>query len=215
MNPNITNTSQSLIVNSYYGYTCNAKNRLQKNKEIEQKYTSNKLMSITKSISEILNTKILHTSQHSFEPSGTSLSSIIESDDVIFGSSGIAHLNESHISFHSYYENSINDLIILRLELHVSSCSRKCVYSVLNDLIENSLFNNYDALTLDFFHRGINLEQIEANKQILSLFFQKHHIDFNIIANDSFESFKHYKLIKKEEKIIIPELNNYLCDYLV
>jgi S-adenosylmethionine/arginine decarboxylase-like enzyme len=172
-------------------------------------------MSITKSISEILNTKILHTSQHSFEPSGTSLSSIIESDDVIFGSSGIAHLNESHISFHSYYENSINDLIILRLELHVSSCSRKCVYSVLNDLIENSLFNNYDALTLDFFHRGINLEQIEANKQILSLFFQKHHIDFNIIANDSFESFKHYKLIKKEEKIIIPELNNYLCDYLV
>jgi hypothetical protein len=36
-----------------------------------------------------------------------------------------------------------------------------------------------------------------------------------MIANDSFESFKHYKLIKKEEKIKIPELNDYLCDYLV
>jgi hypothetical protein len=58
MNPNITNTSQSLIINSYYGYSCNDKNRLQKNREIEQKYAANKLMSTTKSISEILNTKI-------------------------------------------------------------------------------------------------------------------------------------------------------------
>ena len=87
--------------------------------------------------------------------------------------------------------------------------------SSLNDLIENSLFNNYDAITLDFFHRGINLEKIKADKKILSLFLQKHQIEFNTISNDSFESFKHYKLIKKEEKIKIPELNNYLCDYLV
>ena len=215
MKPNITNTSQSLILNSYYGYSCNDKNRLQKNKEIEQRYCVHDLMAIINGISKTLNTKILHTSQHSFNPSGTSLSSIIESDDVIFGASGVAHLNESHISFHSYFENSINNLIILRLELHVSSCSRKNVYSILDNLVNNNLFNNFDALTLDFFHRGINLEQLEGDQQILNLFFKNHLKDFDLEADDFLESFKHYKLIKKKEKINIPEFASYLSQYLV
>ena len=215
MKLNLTNTSQTLIVNSYYGYACNESNRLNKNKEIDLRCNADNLMSIIRDMSEILNTTILHTSQHSFEPSGKSLSSIIESDDINFGSSGVAHLNESHISFHSYFENSIDNIIILRLELHVSSCSRKSVYSILEKLIKNSLFNNYDAVTLDYFHRGISLEQIEGDKKMLDIFFQNHLLEFNLEANDSVESFKHYKLIKKLGKTIVPELSNYLYKYLV
>ena len=48
------------------------------------------------SISKILDTKIINTSSHSFEPSGTSVSSIIESKDYITGASGVMHLNESY-----------------------------------------------------------------------------------------------------------------------
>ena len=107
MKPNITNTSQTLVVNSYYGFSCSESNRYDVNKKIEEKFSSVYLMSILEDISKTLETKILHTSKHTFKPSGTSLSSIIESNETVFGSSGVAHLNESHISFHSYFENSI------------------------------------------------------------------------------------------------------------
>jgi S-adenosylmethionine/arginine decarboxylase-like enzyme len=215
MKLNLTNTSQTLIVNSYYGYACNESNRLNKNKEIDLRCNADNLMSIIRDMSEILNTTILHTSQHSFEPSGKSLSSIIESDDINFGSSGVAHLNESHISFHSYFENSIKNIIILRLELHISSCSRKSVYFTLDNLMGEKLFNSYDGLTLDFFHRGIDLEQNHENHSIITLFLENKSKEFNVTAHDQTESFSHYKIVKHKEKIGLRELYDYFYNYLI
>ena len=214
MKPNITNTSQSLILNSYYGFVCCENSRFTVNKEIEEKFSAQYLMKILQDISHTLETKILHTSQHSFSPSGTSLSSIIESDEVIFGASGIAHLNESHISFHSYFENSIANIIILRLELHISSCSRKSVYLALNNLSNEVLYNSYDAITLDFFHRGINLEYVE-NADIIKSFLDDKSKDFNVEAHDTSEAFTHYKILKQKDKIKLAGLSNYIHDYLI
>ena len=95
MKPNITNTSQTLVVNSYYGFSCSESNRYDVNKKIEEKFNSVYLMSILEDISKTLETKILHTSKHTFKPSGTSLSSIIESNETVFGSSGVAHLGDA------------------------------------------------------------------------------------------------------------------------
>ena len=55
----------------------------------------------------------------------------------------------------------LKDIIILRLELHISSCSRKSVYFAFNDISKNDQFENFDAITLDFFHRGLDLESYE------------------------------------------------------
>lgn len=215
MKPNITNTSQTLVVNSYYGFSCNESNRYDVNKKIEEKFNPVYLMSILEDISKTLETKILHTSKHTFKPSGTSLSSIIESNETVFGSSGVAHLNESHISFHSYFENSIKNIIILRLELHISSCSRKSVYFTLDNLMEEQLFNSYDGLTLDFFHRGIDLEQNQENRSIIASFLENKSKEFNVKAHDQTESFSHYKIVKHEEKIRLRELYDYLYNYLI
>ena len=215
MKPNITNTSQTLVVNSYYGFSCSESNRYDVNKKIEEKFNSVYLMSILEDISKTLETKILHTSKHTFKPSGTSLSSIIESNETVFGSSGVAHLNESHISFHSYFENSIKNIIILRLELHISSCSRKSVYFTLDNLMEEQLFNSYDGLTLDFFHRGIDLEQNQENHSIITSFLENKSKEFNVKAHDQTESFSHYKIVKHEEKIGLRELYDYFYNYLI
>ena len=215
MKPNITNTSQTLVVNSYYGFSCNESNRYDVNKKIEEKFNPVYLMSILEDISKTLETKILHTSKHTFKPSGTSLSSIIESNETVFGSSGVAHLNESHISFHSYFENSIKNIIILRLELHISSCSRKSVYFTLDNLMGEQLFNSYDGLTLDFFHRGIDLEQNQENHSIISSFLENKSKEFNVKAHDQTESFSHYKIVKHEEKIELRELYDYFYNYLI
>jgi len=214
MKPNITNTSQTLVVNSYYGFSCSESNRYDVNKKIEEKFNPVYLMSILEDISKTLETKILHTSKHTFKPSGTSLSSIIESNETVFGSSGVAHLNESHISFHSYFENSIKNIIILRLELHISSCSRKSVYFTLDNLMEEKLFNSYDGLTLDFFHRGIDLEQNQENHSIITSFLENKSKEFNVKAHDQTESFSHYKIEKHKEKIGLRELYDYFYNYL-
>lgn len=215
MKPNITNTSQTLIVNSYYAFSCNESNRYDINKKIEEKFNSLYLMSILEDISKTLETKILHTSKHSFEPSGTSLSSIIESNETVFGSSGVAHLNESHLSFHSYFENSIKNIIILRLELHISSCSRKSVYYALNNLMDEEVFNSYDGLTLDFFHRGIDLEQNKEDDFIIKSFLKNKSQEFNIKVNDQTEFFSHYRILKQKEKIRLTELYDFLYEYLI
>jgi len=215
MKPNITNTSQTLVLNSYYGFSCNEKNRYDVNKKIEEKFSSQYFMGILEDISTTLETKILHTSKHVFNPSGTSLSSIIESNEEIFGSSGVAHLNESHISFHSYFENSIKNIVVLRLELHISSCSRISVFSVLDNLTNKILFNSYDGLTLDFFHRGIDLENLKKEDCIINTFLNHKSKDFNIETHNQSELFSHYRILKQKEKIRLTELSNYIYNRLL
>ena len=131
MVPDISNTSQSLIVNTYYLFKCNEKDRTLVNKEIEKKYSMSLIMNLMSNISKTLDTNILHTSSHSFEPNGVSLTSVIESNEPMFGSSGVAHLRESHMSFHSYYENSLKDIIIMRLELHIPHAVARVFTSLL------------------------------------------------------------------------------------
>ena len=210
MNNTISNTSQSLILNSYYGFECNEENRISMNKKIESKFNENFLINITKSISESLNTTILNTSSHVFKPTGSSVTSIIESNEIEIGSSGVAHLNESHISFHSYFENSIKDIIILRLELHISSCSRKNVYYSLDKLSDDDLYETYDALSIDFFHRGINLEKNHNNNQLITQYLNKKSNNFDIDILDSSNHFSSYRLLKHKDKISLNNLSRYL-----
>ena len=202
MVPDISNTSQSLIINTYYVFKCNEKDRILVNREIEEKYSMSLILNLMNKISKTLDTNILHTSSHSFEPVGVSLASVIESNEPMFGSSGVAHLRESHMSFHSYFENTIRDIIILRLELHISSCSRKNVYFSFNDLSKNSLFENYDAITIDYFHRGLSLEALDKDREnLLDIYLQEKNVTFELIDETKTKPFISLKLIKNKNHI--------------
>ena len=216
MIPDISNTSQSLVVNTYYCYECTEKDRILTNKKIENIFNISFMMKMMQDISKTLETNIIHTSRHSFEPSGASLTSVIESNEPIFGSSGVAHLSESHISFHSYFENSLNDMIILRLELHISSCSRKSVYFALNDISKNDQFDNFDAITLDFFHRGLDLESYENDgKNILDAYLKEKTDSYDIIDDDRTNAFMNIKLIKHKNKLKSESMSDSLHDHLI
>ena len=210
MNSILTNTSQSLILNSYYGFECNEKNRINVNKKIESKFNENYLINIVKSISKSLDTKILNTSSHAFEPSGTSVASIIESNEIEIGISGVAHLNESHISFHSYYENKIKNIIVLRLELHISSCSRKNVFYSLDELSNDNLYETYDSLTIDFFHRGINLEKNLNDDHLITQYLNKKSNTFEISKMNLSDYSGSYRLLKHKDKIFFDNLTRHL-----
>ena len=216
MVPDISNTSQSLIVNTYYLFKCSEKDRIPVNKEIEKKYSMSLVMNLMSNISKTLDTNILHTSSHSFEPNGVSLTSVIESNEPMFGSSGVAHLSESHMSFHSYYENSLKDMIIMRLELHISSCSRKSVYFSFNDLSKNSHFENYDAITIDYFHRGLSLENLDkSGDNILNIYLQKKDVSFELVEKTKSTSFTNLKLLKKKNKISPSTAYETLYNHLI
>ncbi len=210
MNSILTNTSQSLILNSYYGFECNNKNRININKKIESKFNENYLINIVRSISKSLDTKILNTSSHAFEPSGTSVASIIESNEIEIGISGVAHLNESHISFHSYYENNIKNIIVLRLELHISSCSRKNVFYSLDKLSSDNLYETYDSLTIDFFHRGINLEKNLCDNRLITQYLNRKSNTFEISKMNSSNYSTSYRLLKHKDKIFSDNLTRHL-----
>ena len=210
MNNFITNTSQSLILNSYYGFECNEKNRIETNKKIEFEFNENYLLNIVKTISKILDTKIINTSSHVFEPSGTSVASIIESNEIELGTSGVAHLNESHISFHSYYENNIKNIIILRLELHISSCSRKNVFHSLDRLSSDNRYDTYDSLTIDYFHRGINLEKTLNDDCLITQYLNKKSNTFEINKINSSDYSCSYRLLKHKDKIFSDNLMRHL-----
>jgi len=215
MSLNLSNTSQSLIINTYYIFKCDETDRRSVNNKIDSSFSIRKMIQMLTSISKILDTKIINTSSHSFEPSGASVSSIIESKDYITGVSGVMHLNESHISFHSYYEHSISNNIILRLELHISSCSNKSVYNSIDVLSNDNNYENYYAMTLDYFHRGLNLENVKQDGgDIFKKYIQRKMGQYDIIENESRLSFQHTKIIKKKDNndsdALIDCLNKFL-----
>ena len=73
MIPDISNTSQSLVINTYYGYTCSEKDKMAANKNIENNFSASFMMDMMQDISKTLETKIIHTSRHALDPAGASL----------------------------------------------------------------------------------------------------------------------------------------------
>ena len=152
-------------------------------------------------IAKAANVTILNISKYKFEPQGFTI---------------LALLAESHISFHSYFENSLNDIIILRLELHISSCSRKSVYFALGDISKNDQFDNFDAITLDFFHRGLDLESYEDDgNNILDAYLKEKVHTYDIVDDKRTNTFMNIKLIKHKKKLQSELMSDSLHNHLI
>ena len=81
-----------------------------------------------------IKTENLHESSHNFEPFGDSASLLIQADLSPYNNA-VLHLKESHITFHTYIEDILNNFLIVRLELHISSCSESNVFNSLPEII--------------------------------------------------------------------------------
>ena len=170
----ISNVSSTLIVNSYEGfYFPDNKPNIVLEEKILKKYSSQKLTNIARSISKTIKTEILHESKHRFKPFGDSSSLLLQADLGLYNSASL-HLKESHITFHTYIEDILDNFLVVRLEFHISSCSESNVFESLDDIIST---NNKDKvfpnlLTVDYLMRG-----------------SKYGENSNIIINESFDIF--------------------------
>ena len=153
----IGNTSSTLIINLYEGfYLNNPRDTLATQEKISKKYNSNNLINIARKISQTIETEILHESSHNFKPFGDSGSMLIQADLSLYNSATL-HLEESHITFHTYIEDILKNYLIVRLEFHISSCSEANVFYSMHDIFHNSTYYNSllpDLVTIDYLRRG-------------------------------------------------------------
>lgn len=153
----ISNVSSTLIVNLYEGfYLPKIGDTSVIQEKISNKYNSNKLINIARDISKTIETEILNESSHTFQPFGDSGSMLIQADLSLLNSATL-HLEESHITFHTYVEDILKNHLIVRLEFHISSCSEANVYTSLLDIFQNN--NNCNSLlpdlvSIDYLRRG-------------------------------------------------------------
>ena len=99
MKVDISNTSTTLIVNTYEGFYTSDKTHL--NEAIHKKYSNNNLLDILRSVAKGINAQILTESTHNFDPFGDSSALLIQAN-VDLANSGTLHLKESHITYHTY-----------------------------------------------------------------------------------------------------------------
>ena len=150
----ISNVSSTLIINSYEGFFYEDKNDKKIiNEDISKKYSKQNLLSIIRNISKKIKTEILHESSHSFDPFGDSGTLLIQADLSLYNSATI-HLKESHITFHTYVEDIFDNILVIRLELHISSCSESNVYDAFNEVFNKNMILKPELITLDYLRRG-------------------------------------------------------------
>ena len=135
----ISNVSRTLIINTFEGFyyedSLNTKNAIEM---ILKSYSTNRLLTITREIAKSIKVQILNESTHSFKPFGDSASLLVGADLKDYNN-GVLHLKESHITFHTYIEDALENFLIIRLELHICSCTEENVFLALPKIFHHQL----------------------------------------------------------------------------
>lgn len=157
----ISNVSRTLIINTFEGFYYKDSNSINDvSKIISKSYDTRRLLTITKNIAKSIKVLVLNESTHSFNPFGDSASLLVEADLKDYNN-GVLHLKESHISFHTYIEDVLENFLIIRLELHICSCAEENVFLSLPEIFSNQidLSKKKDLLSphfiiIDYLKRG-------------------------------------------------------------
>ena len=177
----ISNLSTTLIVNSYECFPIQTnENEGISYKLIKEKYDATELISISRAISVLIGTEIIRESKFTFEPFGDSGAFLVKAKDCL-SNSGVVHLKESHISFHTYVEDVNDTFLIVRLEYHICSCSDYNVYDSIKAILPEALGSGNlptpDLITLDYIRRGAKFNDspsdINFNYQDITGIFEK------------------------------------------
>ena len=128
----------------------------------------------------------MNESKHVFEPFGDS-SSFLVGADVENYNTGAIHLKESHITFHTYLEDKLENFFVIRFELHICSCTDENIFLSLPEIFGGSsniptqkkLLNPH-LIGIDYFRRGAVLMQDHTQTT------NKNHILTNDIFREAF-----------------------------
>ena len=202
----ISNVSSTLIINSYEGFYANGSTAdLVLKDNIFNGYNAQKLTHIARCISKTIQTEILHESSHSFKPFGESSSLLLQADLGVYNSASL-HLKESHITFHTYIEDILDNFLIIRLELHISSCSEANVFESLKDIIsaDNDMKIFPNLLTIDYLRRGAKYGEnsntiINDNYNVLDINIDS---NYDIFSNDTSNKTKSSLLLLSQEAML-------------
>ena len=181
---------------------------------IDDVYNSEKLRSIVEEVTNIIQAKIVNISTQDYDPRGASVTVLINEGHHTFDSAGgdfVAHLDKSHITAHTYPENSAKTAIsTFRVDIDVSTCGMISPLRALDFLIDS--FDS-DIVLMDYrvrgFTRDVNGRKIYIDHDITSIQdyisdeILKNYTayDINIVSDNIF----HTKMVLKELK-----LENYL-----
>ena len=207
------NLTKSLSFNIYD--VCYAKTQREQKDYIayiDKQYNSERLTSILTNVAEMIGAKVLHISSQDYEPQGASVTLLIaESSMVPVSDTTVAHLDNSHVTVHTYPEYHPDTfLATFRVDIDVATCGEITPLSTLDYLIGS--FDS-DIITMDYRVRGftrdlqgrklfidhyINSIQNYINEQTLRRYDA---VDINIYEANIF----HTKMLIKDI-----DLQNYL-----
>ena len=213
----ISNTSTTLIVNTYEGFYTSDKTYL--SEAINKKYSNSNLLDILRSVAKGINAKIMTESTHNFDPFGDSTALLIQAN-IELANSGTLHLKESHITYHTYLETRVENFFIIRLEIHICSCTKANIFDSLKYIMNSSnpYFKNFlpEIISLDCLRRG---HDIDSDENYLQAFSFDYYSDsakkyLKIIDVDSIKStgsnHLHYLLQKEQLNKKLSNLYNNL-----
>src|SRR5690606_32277381 len=184
------NLTKSLSFNIYdICYTKTAEQRQAYIEYIDEVYNAERLTQILTQVSEIIGANILNIARQDYEPQGASVTSLVAEQDVVekdringrptpgpLPDSGVAHLDKSHITVHTYPESHPErGIATFRADIDVSTCGVISPLKALNFLIHS--FDS-DIVTIDYRVRGFARD----------IAGQKHFIDHEINSIQNFMS---------------------------
>ena len=183
----INNVSHTLIINTFEGFYYRDSTKINDTlKRISESYKINNLLDLSRKIAKSIKVEILNESKHVFEPFGDS-SSFLVGADVENYNTGAIHLKESHITFHTYLEDKLENFFVIRFELHICSCTDENIFLSLPEIFGGSsniptqkkLLNPH-LIGIDYFRRGSVLMQDQTQTT------NKNHILTNDIFREAF-----------------------------
>jgi len=202
------NLTKSLSFNIYD--ICYASSKSSQNdylEYIDEKYNSEKLRTILEEVTNIIEAKIVNISTQDYDPRGASVTVLINEGHYPAAGGAVAHLDKSHITAHTYPENSsTNGIATFRVDIDVSTCGMISPLKALDFLIDS--FDS-DIVLLDYRVRGFTRDvkgcklyidhditsiQDYISDEILDRYMA---YDINIVSDNIF----HSKMVLKNMKL--------------
>tara|TARA_B100001750_G_C15507118_1_gene601157 strand:+ start:425 stop:1165 length:741 start_codon:yes stop_codon:yes gene_type:complete len=194
----ISNVSRTLVINTFQGFYYGDDSKINNAIEsLSKSYEVSRLRTIARKIAKSVGVEVLNESTHSFNPFGDSASFLVEADLKSYNN-GVFHLKESHITFHTYIEDTLENFLIIRFELHICSCAEENIFLALPEVFHHSLnlprkrnFLLPHLIVIDYLKRGSDFRSSYSNTA------NKDHLLTDTVSNEAFGN--NYIFLKKIE----------------
>ena len=179
---------------------------------IDEQYNSERLTKILTTLTDMIGAKILNIARQDYDPQGASVTILIAEGSMIpAGETQLAHLDNSHVTVHTYPEyHPETCLATFRVDIDVATCGEITPLSTLDYLIGS--FDS-DIITMDYrvrgFTRDVNGKKLFLDHPVTSI---QDYIDPNTLRRYDTVDINVYEANLFHTKMMIKDidLQNYL-----